>query len=460
MSTELDELHSRFTDAGIARQQRQHSWTRLKEVALKRYDPDYKRAGDALLAGTLLLTSLPLFVVLRLGFGPVRRTTRVGRWNQHFEELSFEIPKTSRLYPLQLNHLPALLNVLKGEMSFVGPRAAAPGEFNVRRRSERRRYEVRPGLISLWWLRERTNIGFDGEALTDAEYIASSSIRSDLGIAARAAVAALYGKSGEDTSLAQVRVFDLPVDNLTMDEAMAWIITRLFDPEPGTVQLSFLNADCCNIAYKHVPYQKFLRYRSDLTLADGIGLKLAGKLLGTPIRQNVNGTDLFPRLCGLLEENEMSLYLLGAGTGVAEAVKKWAIDHYPNLTVVGARDGFFTPEEEPGVVAEIAQSGASILMVAMGAPKQDLWIDQYRDQLGSIKVAMGVGGLFDFYSGMKPRAPQWVRELGLEWLFRLTREPKRLWKRYVVGNAVFLFRVVLSRMLASQEKETNECGSS
>ena len=181
---------------------------------------------------------------------------------------------------------------------------------------------------------------------------------------------------------------------------------------------------------------------ADAVLADGIGIRVAGKLIRQEIRQNVNGTDLFPLLCGRLQGSELGMYLLGAKPGVAEAVRDWVRDRYPTVRVCGFRDGYFTPAEEPDVLREIRDSGAQILLVAFGAPKQDLWIGEHLADSGAL-IAMGVGGLFDFYSGRVPRAPQWMRELSLEWAFRLMQEPSRMWKRYLVGNAVFLVRVIL-----------------
>ena len=110
----------------------------------------------------------------------------------------------------------------------------------------------------------------------------------------------------------------------------------------------------------------------------------------------------------------------------------------------GCRDGYFSAAEEPEVVAGIARSGAAVLLVAFGAPRQDLWLHRNLAATG-VKVAMGVGGLFDFYSGRIPRAPQWMREVGAEWLFRFYQEPRRMWRRYFVGNVVFLWHVVRAR---------------
>jgi N-acetylglucosaminyldiphosphoundecaprenol N-acetyl-beta-D-mannosaminyltransferase len=146
-----------------------------------------------------------------------------------------------------------------------------------------------------------------------------------------------------------------------------------------------------------------------------------------------------------MQEQGLSLYLLGGRPGIADGVREWMAATYPGLIVVGARDGYFHPEDEPGVIEDIAGSQADVLLVAFGVPRQDLWIDHNLPDLG-VRVAMGVGGLFDFYSGRIDRAPQWVREIGFEWLFRVIQEPGRMWKRYFVGNAVFLAHIYAEKL--------------
>jgi N-acetylglucosaminyldiphosphoundecaprenol N-acetyl-beta-D-mannosaminyltransferase len=112
--------------------------------------------------------------------------------------------------------------------------------------------------------------------------------------------------------------------------------------------------------------------------------------------------------------------------------------------ISGAHHGFFSEAEEADVLETIRRSGAAVLLVAFGAPKQDLWISRNL-AAAQVRVAMGVGGLFDFYSGRIPRAPSWMRELGLEWMYRFIQEPRRMWRRYFVGNVVFLYRVFCYR---------------
>lgn len=434
-----EELYARFSWSGRWRQRLARSLHTATWLLLLAGLGGLKRAVDFCLALALILCTLPIAACMSLwrlrDRQPlIQRTRRAGRWCEPFDELSFS--KSPRL----LRAIPALFNILKGDMSFVGPRAVSPGELTARERRARKRYSARPGLVCLWWIRKRANIAYSGEAESDVEYVESQTIRGDFGIALRAIPALLYGE-GVAVSQDVVSILGIDIHNMTMSDALEWIAQRAAGNSPG--QICFVNADCANLAYRNRDYVGVLR-ETELVLADGIGMKLAGKLLGREIRQNVNGTDMFPRLCESLSGTGAGIFLLGARPGVAEAVRNWVVEHYPSTVVSGHRDGYFPAAEEPEVVRQIACSGASVLLVAFGAPRQDLWIRRHLADTG-VKVAMGVGGLFDFYSGRIPRAPQWMREVGAEWLYRFYQEPRRMWRRYFVGNVVFLWRVVRSR---------------
>ena len=150
---------------------------------------------------------------------------------------------------------------------------------------------------------------------------------------------------------------------------------------------------------------------------------------------------MLPFLCSLAEENKFSIFLLGGKPGIPEKMRENLLLKYPDLNIVGVHHGFFDRETEEGyIIDEINKASADILLVAFGAPTQEKWIYNHRKQLKP-QILMGVGGLFDFFSGNIPRAPKWMREMGFEWIFRLLQEPKRMWKRYIIGNPVFIFRV-------------------
>ena len=440
-------LYERFSAEGIRRRRWRRGFQRIAWFLAVHGVSGLKRVLDLAVASALLLVLSPVMVPVALLLstrGPVlRRVATMGRWCTLFDHLEFAIPPgfPGRLVrALRLRGLPVLINILRGDMSWVGPRPAAPGELSARDRLARKRYNVRPGLISLWWVRRRANIDYEDELSLDAEYVDHRSIRGDLGIALRAVPAMLYG-AGVATAPDVVSLLGISIHNLTMSEAVEVICERIASGRP--TQVSFVNADCVNRAAEDPAYLRVLQ-RSDLVLADGIGIKLAGKLLGWDIRQNVNGTDLFPRLCRALADRDGSVFLLGARPGVGEVAADWVRQHHPGVRTAGVQHGYFEASEEAEVVRRIAASRADVLLVALGAPRQEKWIAAHLFETG-VKVGLGVGGLLDFYSGRIPRAPAWMREIGMEWFYRFLREPGRMWKRYLVGNGVFLWRAVRDR---------------
>jgi N-acetylglucosaminyldiphosphoundecaprenol N-acetyl-beta-D-mannosaminyltransferase len=332
-----------------------------------------------------------------------------------------------------------LANVLKGDLTLVGPRPLSVAESRPDAASFRARCSVTPGLICLWSIRRRTNMACQSEWVTDQEYLLQRGLIRDLGIVSRGFVATLYGRSralGEKGYL-----IGIPFDNVSMTEA----IERICDAaqRPGLTRVAFINADCVNLASKHPAYRDALQ-TADYVFADGIGIKIAGQLVGCPVKENVNGTDLFPLLCRAIEGTGSRLFLLGGRPGVAERVREWIETHAAGVTVCGLQHGYFPASEQANVVRNINRSRADIVLVAFGAPKQELWIQETLTR-SRARVAIGVGGLFDFYSGRIPRAPLWLREMGLEWTYRLYQEPRRLWRRYIIGNTTFLGRVILHR---------------
>lgn len=179
--------------------------------------------------------------------------------------------------------------------------------------------------------------------------------------------------------------------------------------------------------------------------ADGVPLVWASHLLGRPLPGRVNGTDLMEALCDLAGQRRWSVYFFGARPDVVEDVAKWAESTHPGLRIAGSRDGYFQECENGEIVAEIATSGASILFLGFPTPKKELWLHRYLYEL-NVPFCMGVGGSFDVIAGRVPRAPRWMQRNGLEWLFRFIQEPKRMWKRYLVGNVRFTL-LVLSEFL-------------
>jgi N-acetylglucosaminyldiphosphoundecaprenol N-acetyl-beta-D-mannosaminyltransferase len=236
---------------------------------------------------------------------------------------------------------------------------------------------------------------------------------------------------------AGIEIRGLRLLNLALEDAVAAIESAVLGG--SKTRVAFVNADCVNIAANDKTYRDRLA-AMDWVFVDGIGMRIAGRLLNQPVRDNVNGTDLFPRLCEALARHGRSLYLLGGRPGVAEAAADWARTRFPGLQIAGSRDGYFGADDTDAVVAEIQKTRPDVLLVAMGVPVQEAWMAHHAAATGAT-VTLGVGGLFDYYSGRIPRAPLWMRRLGLEWIFRLLQEPGRLWRRYLIGNVVFLARI-------------------
>jgi len=328
---------------------------------------------------------------------------------------------------------PLLWCVLRGQMALVGPRLRA-----IEESVPAATLAVRPGLINSWWVRRRTRVTYGCESQADALDLGQRGFRQQLGLLLRGLLVVCLPEP-EGPLAVRVRVGDVGFDNVDTNDA----IERLGQMLDGTRahHVLFVNPACVNIAARHRGYRRALA-NAALVLPDGIGIKIGSDLLGTPLKQNVNGTDLFPALCDLLQIRRAKLFLLGGGPGIAQAVADVIGRRWPGVEIVGVRHGYFSVREEGEVVARIRSSGAHIVLVARGVPAQDLFIHRYLPLLG-VRVAMGVGGLFDFVSGRIERAPLWMREIGLEWTYRLAQEPRRLWRRYLVGNLTFLTRIGL-----------------
>ncbi len=172
-------------------------------------------------------------------------------------------------------------------------------------------------------------------------------------------------------------------------------------------------------------------------------MQMAAKLEKSRFTENLNGTDLFPAIVSAAAERKMKVYFFGCRPGIAEKAAIAAVALNKNLQIAGTRNGFFSARDENAIIDSINASGADVLLVGLGVPLQDIWIARNRHRL-SAKVVFGVGAQFDFWSGSISRAPSSLRRLGMEWIWRLAVEPKRMFSRYVIGNPVFVGRSFLS----------------
>ena len=219
-------------------------------------------------------------------------------------------------------------------------------------------------------------------------------------------------------------VLGVRVHGLTQGEAITLIET--FVVSGNIHQVVTVNPEYVVMAQQNAAFRSVLN-NADLALVDGIGLSWATWALGCGWAQRIPGVDLVDALAALAAEKEYRIFLLGARAGVAEGAARALQQRYPGLFVAGTYAGSPKMEDEETIRIQIQAAEPHILFVAYGAPAQDLWIQQMLPRLG-VPVAMGVGGAFDYLSGVLPRAPGWMRKLGLEWLYRLYREPQR-WRR-------------------------------
>ena len=244
----------------------------------------------------------------------------------------------------------------------------------------------------------------------------------------------------------RARLFEFDLVNSTRAHVARELVEMAAAGECATVQ--FINAHCINVAERDLAYRSALA-RADFLLPDGSGIGIAARLAGVKLGENLNGTDLFPEICRHAAARGQSIYLLGGKHGIAAAAAQAMLARFPDLSVAGTRCGYWSLNDEAAVIDEINASGAAIVLVGRGVPVQEIWIDRVRDRI-SARIVMGVGGLFDYYSGAIPRAPSTIRAVGCEWAWRLAQEPRRLFVRYIVGNPLFIQTAIWHGWVAQQ----------
>lgn len=190
-------------------------------------------------------------------------------------------------------------------------------------------------------------------------------------------------------------------------------------------------------------YLKNFVKNSALVVADGLPLIWLSKLLGTPLPERVAGIDLVQSLVKNAAQSGESVYLFGAKAATVQKVAAYFKNENPDLILAGVDDGYYTKEEEADRVKKIRESGAGLLVVAMGVPRQEKFLGENWDKLG-VKLAIPVGGSFDVIAQEKKRAPMLLQKIGMEWFYRMCQEPRRLFMRYLVTNTQFLWFGLLS----------------
>lgn len=237
--------------------------------------------------------------------------------------------------------------------------------------------------------------------------------------------------------LTKKHLFSIPIASVTLRE-LPNILQDLINKK-GQKTVFYINAHCINLAQNDEQYKTILQ-KADLVYSGGIGPIWASKILGKPLKDRTPTPDFIDSVFSLCQKNEWTIYLLGSEENVVKHTAHILSQKYPKI-IVGLHNGYFSAKEEKKLITEINTKKPFILLVGMGSPKQEKWIEKHKHEL-NVSVFWAVGALFDVISQKVKRAPKWMQVIGLEWLYRLLQEPHRLWKRYLIGNMQFLRNII------------------
>ena len=329
-----------------------------------------------------------------------------------------------------------LFDIIRAKIAWYGLPSANPNSERMNNNSEELAgYKL--GVVSYVELTSASGLVIDEGDSPNADLHAKS-LPNYISLLSRALLAKVLYQSSR-CSLAQPEQFSLfgfKINNCTMTQAIDWVTERNFTNSCKTA--CFVNVNSVNQSTSNSDLVNNIK-RADYRFADGSGMRVAAKHCGFRIVENVNGTDMLPILCKRLEKSGQSIFLYGAASGVAQRAAHALTVDFPKLTIAGTHHGFVASSDMQSLLNKINESGADILLVALGSPYQEAWLENYAPHV-KCKTALAVGGLFDFFAGEYSRAPLWLRQLGMEWVWRLIQDPKTKFKRYVIGNPVFLFR--------------------
>jgi N-acetylglucosaminyldiphosphoundecaprenol N-acetyl-beta-D-mannosaminyltransferase len=235
-------------------------------------------------------------------------------------------------------------------------------------------------------------------------------------------------------NMQSVPLLGLRVHRVTMEETLEALARFICAGDPHHVVT--LDASMCVLARGDPELQAIVR-SAELVTPDSAGVLWACRRVGHPLPQRVSGVEIVERLCALSPEKGWKIFFFGSAPGVAEEAAGKMCARYPGCHLVGARNGYFPPAEEPGILEQIRAARPDILCVALGIPRQEKWIARHRDEL-SVPVLIGVGGTFDVLSGHVRRAPKWMQRLSLEWLYRLAKNPRKIHKVMTLPKFVWM----------------------
>lgn len=242
--------------------------------------------------------------------------------------------------------------------------------------------------------------------------------------------------------MSKVSILGVGIDNLSLQEVVGRINALVGQRKPSLIVTA--NPEIVMRARQDRGFADCLK-AAEVVTADGIGLIIAAKLLGTPLKERVTGIDLITKLFQEAQSRKYRFYFVGAKPGVAEKAARNIKGQFPNVDVVGVHHGYF--QDDSAIISDITEKKPDILLAALGMGRQESWI---RDRVtaAGVPVSIGVGGSFDVFAGEAKRAPQWMQRAGVEWLYRLIKQPSRFWRMLELPK--FLIEVVLIRFLGKQ----------
>ena len=250
----------------------------------------------------------------------------------------------------------------------------------------------------------------------------------------------------------KVNILGVYVDKVTIPEAAEAIFEMLGENRPHWVFTP--NSEIIMQAYKNEEFCKILN-RADLLTADGIGVVYASRILKNPISERAAGYDIACRLLDKIAKSGHRIYLFGGREGVAETAKKNLEEKYPFIQIVGTRNGYFKPAEEQKIVSEINDAKPDIVFVCLGAPAQEKWIARNSAKINA-KVFMGIGGSLDVIAGTVERAPEAWCDKGLEWLYRLIKQPSRFWRMLALPKFAITVMIKGRKFKQPQNEEDDD----
>ncbi len=243
----------------------------------------------------------------------------------------------------------------------------------------------------------------------------------------------------------QIKITGTKISLASLEDLLQFVSDSILEKEDSPRLMASGNVHSFNMAHRLRWYQEFLN-DADVVRLDGAGISLAAKLKGYSPPDRSTWADFGWPLLELCEREGFGVFFFGCAPGVAMVARKACLEKMPKLIISGYEHGFIdwkkkNSHENEELISRINNSGTDILIIGLGMPRQERWIVENKDDL-TVKIIMTGGAVFNYLSGKEHRAPQWMLNHGLEWLFRFVLEPKRLFSRYIIGNPVFMFRVI------------------